>query len=311
MSQVDLPRLIEPEALAEHVAARHDDTLLIVDLSREEVYRNGHISGAIHVDPTALISGIRPAVGKLPSNERLIALCKHIGLTKDSWVVACDDEGGGWAGRLIWTLEVMGHYGWSYLNGGMVAWHDAGLPLTVPSPSIPSPSSTPLPSANTANAFHIDFRSEPRIEIDELLRRHADPDVVIWDARSPAEYRGERAAANRAGRIPGAVNLDWLELMDAGRALRLRQDLPTLLATRGITPDKEVITHCQTHHRSGLSYLVARLLDFPRIRAYDGSWSEWGNRDDTPILSGPDPLTPSPLTPSPLTPSPLKKADQS
>jgi thiosulfate/3-mercaptopyruvate sulfurtransferase len=74
-------------------------------------------------------------------------------------------------------------------------------------------------------------------------------------------------------------------MMDRSRALRLK-DLDSIrnhLDKLGLTPDKEIVTHCQSHHRSGLSYLVGRILGYPRIKAYDGSWSEWGNRPDTPI----------------------------
>jgi 3-mercaptopyruvate sulfurtransferase SseA len=109
----------------------------------------------------------------------------------------------------------------------------------------------------------------------------------VWDCRSAEEFRGQKSGSARAGHIPGAVHLDWLDLMDRARALRLRTDLEALLAERGIDRGRDVVTHCQTHHRSGLSYLVARLLDFPRIRAYPGSWSEWGNRTDTPVATGP------------------------
>ena len=75
--------------------------------------------------------------------------------------------------------------------------------------------------------------------------------------------------------------------MDRSRALRLRTDLASLLESRGITPAKLIVPYCQTHHRSALSYLVARCLGYPRVRAYAGSWSEWGNRQDTPVATGP------------------------
>jgi thiosulfate/3-mercaptopyruvate sulfurtransferase len=72
-------------------------------------------------------------------------------------------------------------------------------------------------------------------------------------------------------------------LKDPERATRLVEDLPALLAEHGVDPARPVITHCQSHHRSGLSYMVGRLLGFASIRAYHGSWAEWGNRDDLPI----------------------------
>ena len=85
-----------------------------------------------------------------------------------------------------------------------------------------------------------------------------------------------------SGHIPGAVNLDWLDTMDPDNGMRIRSDIAALLQSRGITPDKKIITHCQTHHRSGLTWLIGKALAYD-IKAYDGSWSEWGNDPDTPI----------------------------
>ena len=111
--------------------------------------------------------------------------------------------------------------------------------------------------------------------------------VVFWrwaSIRSAQEHLGEKVLADRGGCIPGAANIDWLELIDHSRALQLKP-LPLIkqmMNEAGLDGSKKIITHCQTHHRSGLSYLVGKLLGMP-IAAYDGSWSEWGNRNDTPI----------------------------
>ncbi|HAJ41552.1 MAG TPA: thiosulfate sulfurtransferase, partial [Alcanivorax sp.] len=109
-----LPLLLEPADLAAHL---DDDNLLIVDLSKDQVYDQAHVPGAVHLDFKRLLAGTQPAPGLLPSDDALSALFSELGLTPDTQVVAYDDEGGGWAGRLLWTLDVIGHKKYSYLNG--------------------------------------------------------------------------------------------------------------------------------------------------------------------------------------------------
>ena len=264
------PALLTPEQLAAAVPQP-----LIVQVTEQAVYARGHVPGAVLVEPRDLVAGVPPAVGRLPDGDRLGALFGRIGYSPERAVVVLDDEGGGWAGRLAWTLDVIGHQDWRYLNGGLHAWRAAGLPLVVDGVE-PSPT-------NVSICIH----REPIMETEEIMRRLDDPELVIWDCRSAAEYRGERVAAARNGHIPGAVNLDWLALMDGRRNLCLVDGLPGLLAAHGIDQEREVVAHCQTHHRSGLAYMVARLLGFPRVRAYHGSWSEWGNRADTPVATEP------------------------
>ncbi len=108
--------------------------------------------------------------------------------------------------------------------------------------------------------------------------------VVILDTRSPAEFSGIDRRAARGGHIPGAVNMDWSVALDRERNLRLKPavELRGILDNLGITPDKEVITHCQTHHRSSHTYLMLKALGYPRTRGYPGSWSEWGNDLELP-----------------------------
>lgn len=272
MTQPDPDRLLTPEALE----ALPPQQTLLLDVGSAERYAQAHIPGAVLVTPAELVDGRPPATGRLPDQARLNSLFSRLGLHPDLQVVAYDDEGGGWAGRLLWTLEVVGHHNWAYLDGGIHAWQASGRPLES------------KPNEATARSVDVQIHSEPIAETDTIMQALADgdEDLLVWDARSAAEYRGERQAAARSGHIPGAVNLDWLELMDRERQLRLRQDLAEQLAAHGITPDKQIVTHCQTHHRSGLTWLAARLLGFPRLKAYHGSWSEWGNRSDTPIHTG-------------------------
>jgi thiosulfate/3-mercaptopyruvate sulfurtransferase len=210
----------------------------------------------------------------LPPLGQLQALFSRIGYAPDRHIVAYDDEGGGWAGRFIWTLDAIGHTRTSYLNGGLHAWYREQHPVTA--------EVAPVEHTNA----HIALDDSVIADLDTVRATLGKPDIKIWDARSREEYLGLRVTALRNGHIPGAVNLDWLEVMDPARNLRLLplDVLRQKLADIGIHPGHTIITHCQSHHRSGLTYLVAKALGYP-VKAYHGSWSEWGNRDDTPIES--------------------------
>ena len=263
-----LPLVIEPRDLKARLDAPH---VIVVDLSSAARYEAGHIPGARFVEPKRTQLGLPPAPGLLPTQAALEALFSELGHTPDAVYVVYDDEGGGWAGRFIWLLGVIGHRAYHYLDGGIHAWIAEGYDVTQDVP--------PAVGGPVALTLH----DEPTATREYLQSRLGAADLAIWDARSAAEYRGEKVLAAKGGHIPGAANFEWTAGMDKERSLRIRTDMPEILKDLGITPDKEVITHCQTHHRSGFTYLVAKALGYPRVKAYAGSWGEWGNHPDTPV----------------------------
>jgi len=270
----DLPLLIEPETLAARLPA--GDDLLIIDQSKAERFIEGHIPGAVHLDFKRLQRSGTPVPGLLPEVEELETVFSDLGLTPASHVICVDDEGGGWAGRLIWILDCIGHDKYSYLNGGSIAWEEAGL-------ATESGEVTPEKSDYRIPVIHPEFTYTK----EEILSNIGKPDFAVWDARSPAEYTGDKAISKRGGHIPGAVNYEWTAGMDKARGLRIKDldEFKALLADMGIDESKRIATHCQTHHRSGFTYLVGKILGFD-IRGYAGSWSEWGNDDSTPVTTG-------------------------
>lgn len=262
-----LPLIIEPEDFAS-LDTRH---CLILDLSSEANHLAGHIPGAIYLPFKLLMCGQPPAPGKIPSEQHIQQLFSQLGITPDTHIIAYDDEGGGWAGRLIWTLDVIGHSHYSYINGGLTAWKQAKLPLE-----------TRLNNPTASAPMAIQFNPEYILSTEDVTAFIGQPNYTIWDARTAAEYSGEKVLAAKGGHIPGAIHCEWTELMDHNNGLKIRLDALDYLKAKGITSDSPIVTHCQSHHRSAFTYLVGKSLGF-NIHGYHGSWSEWGNLPDTPV----------------------------
>jgi len=270
MNQSSLPLILEASQL-EAVAGQTG--LLIIDLSKAETWLKYHIPGAVHLDYNQIIGVEKPVMGLLPDDEVLSRVFSSIGLTADAHVVAYDDEGGGKAGRLLWTLAVGGHTRYSLLDGGLIAWANEGHQL--------------ISGQETATASSYEYtRTRHGISDRQYILEHLDdPNVKLLDCRSVEEFTGAKKFSARGGHIPGAVNMDWLLTMDQNNNLRLKDDnsLLKLLEERGINRDDEVIVYCQTHHRSSHTYFVLKHLGFENIKGYPGAWSDWGNRDDMPV----------------------------
>ena len=266
-----LPRLLRPQELLPLLGR---EGVLIVDLQEEPAYRAMHIPGAVHLDAARLSAARPPVQGLLPEPEALARTLAERGLRPGLHVVAYDEGEGLKACRLLWTLDVLGHGSWSLLDGGLKAWGDEELPLT-----------NDVPAPRPAEPWPAELRREPVADRELILDRLGNPRTVILDVRSAAEYQGDDRRAARAGHIPGAVNVEWRKALDRARPPRLRPEgeLRQLYEQAGVTPDKEIIAYCQTHRRSAHTYVVLRILGYPRVKGYPGSWSDWGNTFDAPV----------------------------
>jgi thiosulfate/3-mercaptopyruvate sulfurtransferase len=215
-------------------------------------------------------------MGLVPDAAYLSSLLSQTGISPTTHLVVCDDEGGGKAARFIYTLDVIGHDRYSLLNGGLHAWVNEGHPLQSTSNKLP------------VTKYQAILHEQPVATKTYILDHLDDMAMQIIDARSPAEYMGLKKFADRAGHIPGAINMDWMLLIDRQRNLRLKPDseLRKLLADHGLSSEKATIVYCQTHHRSALTYFVLKYLGYTDVKGYPGSWSDWGNSVETPVEAG-------------------------
>ncbi|WP_028469876.1 sulfurtransferase [Neptunomonas japonica] len=266
-----LPLVIDPTQLFSVI---NEENLIILDLSSHDNYMQQHIPGAIWADASRLLCGTAPIANKLPNNQQLSQLFSDIGITHNSHVVVYDDQNGPLAGRFIWTMHCAGLKNASFLNGQLSAWSSAGY-------STEQTNNEATPSTLTVSAS-----SELIADKDYLLAHIQTNDISIWDARSHAEYTGQRVVnAVKGGHIPGAHWLEWTDTLAQQHPplLASPEALMKMITSAGIDPDKTVITHCQTHRRSGLTYIAALHAGLSKVKCYDGSWFEWGNAQDTPV----------------------------
>jgi len=264
-----LPVILDPKELEQHL---NDPDLLIVDLSKKDNYNKYHIPGAVHIEYSNLVRIAKPVMGLVPDITDLNKVFSKAGINHTVQIVAYDDEGGGKAARLLWTLDLLKHPAASLLNGGIFSWANEGHPI--------SQEPTTLVPAAADYVLDIDAAASQKYILDHLN----DDNVKLLDSRSPEEFAGIKVFANHGGHIPGAVNMDWMLTMDQSNNLRLLDDnrLNELLGSRGINSSNQVIVYCQTHHRSSHTYVVLKHLGYTNIMGYPGAWSDWGNANDTP-----------------------------
>ena len=265
-----LPLFIEPKDL-EPLLDRSD--LVIIDFNKIESYQKNHIPGAVRLDYSSVVRIEKPVFGLLPDQETLTQVFSNIGLSPDKHAILYDEEGNGMACRTAWTLEVCGFHQFSILNGGLVSWFNEGHPVE-------SQERTPVPAKFVAK-----YSDTPIASKAYILEQLSNPNIRILDARTPEEYRGEKKIVDKVGHIPGAVNMNWLESINANHNARLKtkDELRNQLASLGFTPDKEIIAYCQSHQRSAHVYMTLRHLGYPKVRGFPGSWSDWGSDPATPV----------------------------
>ena len=215
--------------------------------------------------------------GLIPPSSNISNKLSSLGVKSDDTILIYDGNKNLWSTRFLWTLDVYGHDDAKMMDGSFGLWEKENRTITTDVPSI---------SASTYN-FTGTANSELITSIDTVLGSLDDSSSVVLDTRGAEEFAGRDVRANRGGHIPGSIHVEWVNNVDEDGRYLPAAALKKLYGTADVTDDLgDIYTLCQTAGRATLSWFVlADLLGFDNVSVYDGSWTEWGNKEDTPIDS--------------------------
>jgi thiosulfate/3-mercaptopyruvate sulfurtransferase len=269
--------LVDTQWVAGHLS---DPKVKIVEVDVDtSAYDTGHIKGAIGLDWRKDLQA-RPIRDLLPRDE-FEALLSSKGISNDDTVIVYGDNNNWFAAWFLWNLKYYGHKDARLINGGRKKWQDEGRELVTDAPTI-------KPSSYKAGQPDKSIR----VLRDQVLADLGKAGVVLVDVRSPKEFSGELLApenlpqegAQRGGHIPGAKNIPWAQAVRDDGTFKPVEELRELYASKGVTADKDVIAYCRIGERSSHTWFVLQyLLGYPKVRNYDGSWTEWGSLIAAPI----------------------------
>jgi thiosulfate/3-mercaptopyruvate sulfurtransferase len=271
--------LVSTDWVAEH---KNDPNIRIVESNEDSLlYPSGHIPGAVQVDwATDLNDQVRRDYVNKAAFEKLNS---SIGITPETTVVFYGDKNNWWATYAYWVYQLFGHKNAKVMDGGRLKWEKEGRELTR---EVPSYAATNYQAPDRDDQSIRAFR-------DQVLK-HQDAGNPLVDVRSPAEYSGEKThmpeypqeGVLRGGHIPGAKNVPWARAANPeDGTFKSADDLRAIYEQeQGLKSSDDIIAYCRIGERSSHTWFVlTNLLGYPKVRNYDGSWTEWGNSVGLPI----------------------------
>lgn len=283
MTYKNLEALVSAEWLYENLDAAElkvvDATWYLPNDGRRgiQTYHKSHIPGAVFFDIDKISDPDSDLPHMLPNAEQFASQVQKLGLGDDTNIVVYDANGGFMAAcRVWWMLKVFGHKNVAILNGGLPKWLAEGLPID---------NQITRPQELTFTAFK---NTDMVRNVDQLIDNLEKCEELVVDVRSPGRFNGtepEPRHSLRGGHIPGSVNIPIPIIMNPEEYFMLRsaEEIRANLSRAGLDFSRPVVTSCGSGVTACVVSFALYLLGYPKVAVYDGSWTEWGGRSDTPI----------------------------
>lgn len=268
--------LVTTDWAAEHL---NDEGIRFVEVDVDtEAYDSGHLPGAVGWNWKEQLQD--QLQRNIASKEDFQQLLRESGISNDTTIVLYGDNNNWFAAWAYWLLKYYGHEDARILDGGRKKWEAENRDLT-----------TEISEYSKGDYTIEEVNEEYRAYRADIADQLGNGSFGMVDVRSPEEFQGKILApegvkelSQRAGHIPGASNIPWSKAVNDDGTFKSKDELKKLYEKEGITPDKEIVAYCRIGERSAHSWFVLNeLLEFPKVRNYDGSWTEWGNLINAPI----------------------------
>ncbi|GGR51685.1 thiosulfate sulfurtransferase [Deinococcus seoulensis] len=272
--------LVSTEWVAQNL---NKDGIRLIEVDEDILlYDTGHIPGAVKLDWQTDLW--HPVERDFITPDKVSELLGRLGIGADDQIILYGDKSNWWASYAYWFLSYSGVKNLKLMNGGRQKWMAEGRETTTDAPSVQASEYPALTRDDSLRAY--------RDEVKAHLSAVQEGKGALVDVRSPDEFSGKvthmanypQEGVLRGGHIPGARSIPWAKATNEDGTFKSADELKALYEGEGVTADKDVIAYCRIAERSSHSWFVLReLLGYPKVRNYDGSWTEWGNAVGMPI----------------------------